>query len=289
MERKIPCTLSLLSLLIAYSSAYAGSEGAKPGYPDGFMLGAGAGVTEFMDSGTYSTTVGHASSSTSNRNFRFGFMGDVFAGYGRRIYKPFYFGTELGLNIFGVSEVSSSHSTQADVTANIIDDSHITTQEALLTTTRISGNVFVPFFDIKPGLLVTPNSLLFARIGVNYNQLNVRRQSSYQSSSIYEDNAVVISESSAYSELYSSEKKQLIGLRAGLGFEYLISDNLGLAANYVYAFYNSVNLQGVGTSNQAVCDLIEGCNVNENGTYVASGKSKISDQQALLKIIYHLT
>jgi opacity protein-like surface antigen len=289
MERKIPCTLSLLSLLFAYSSAYAGTEGAKPGYPDGFMLGAGAGVTEFMDSGTYSTTVGHASSSTSNGNFRFGFMGDVFVGYGRRIREPFYFGTELGLNIFGVREVSSSHTAQADVTANIFDDSHITTQEALATTTRVSGNVFVPFFDIKPGLLVTPNSLLFARIGVNYNQLNVRRQSSYQSSSIETNEAIIIAQSSAYSGLYSSEKKQLIGVRTGLGFEYLISDNLGLSANYVYAFYNSVNFQTIGTSNQAVCDLIEGCSVNGNGTYVASGKSKISDQQALLQLIYHLT
>jgi len=167
MERKIPCTLSLLSLLIAYSSAYAGTEGAKPGYPDGFTLGAGAGVTEFMDSGTYSTTVGHASSSTSNRNFRFGFMGDVFAGYGRRIREPFYFGTELGLNIFGVSEVSSSHSMQANVIAGIDGgDDIITTNEALSTTTRVSGNVLVPFFYIKPGLLVTPNSLLFARVGV---------------------------------------------------------------------------------------------------------------------------
>lgn len=289
MERKVPYTLSLLALLFAYSPSNAGTEGQKLGYPDGFMLGAGAGLTEFMDSGTYSTTVVHTSSSTSNRNFRFGFMGDVFVGYGRRIYKPFYFGTELGLNIFGVSEVSSSHSAQADITTNIFDDSHFTTNEVLSTTTRVSGNVFVPFFDIKPGLLVTPNSLLFARVGVNYNQLNVRRQSSYQSSSMDTNGPVIISESSAYSGLYSSEKKQLIGLRTGLGFEYLISDNLGLAANYVYAFYSSVNLQGTGTSNQAVCDLIEGCNVNNDGTYVASGKSKISDQQALLQVIYHLT
>ena len=87
MERKIPCRLSLLSLVLAYSSGYAGSEGAKPGYPDGFMLGAGAGVTEFMDSGTYSTTTGHASSATNNRNFRFGFMGDVFVGYGQRAFQ----------------------------------------------------------------------------------------------------------------------------------------------------------------------------------------------------------
>ena len=289
MERKISCALSLLSLALAYSPAYAGTEGSKPGYPDGFTLGAGAGVTEFMDSGQYNILAGNTLNSLNNRSFRFGFMGDLVAGYGRRIGEPFYFGTEFGLNIFGTRKTSSSNAVQTGVTVtNEEDDISVITNEELSGKTTVSGNVFVPSFDIKPGLLVTPNSLLFARVGINYNQLNVKRQSAYQASGTFiTGNDLTLTK--VYSGLYSSEKKQLIGLRTGFGFEYLISDNLGLAANYVYAFYNSVNTQGTSISREVACDTLEGCHVNENGAYTASGKSKISDQQALLQVIYHLT
>jgi len=289
MERKTSCTLSLLSLLITCSAAHAGTAGPKPGYPDGFMLGAGAGVTEFMNAGSYRISAGNTGKSADSRSFRFGFMGDGTAGYCRRVHEPFYFGTELGLNIFGTRKTSSSRSTQLSVTVEESEfETSVLTHDALSTTTTVSGHVFVPFFDIKPGLLMTPNALLFARVGVNYNQLNVKVQSSYQSSAtlISGPNTQIIT---THSGLYASKKKQLIGLRTGLGFEYLISDNVGLAANYVYAFYNSVNTQSTGTSNQTSCDVFEGCHVNTDGTYTASGKSKISDQQALLQLIYHLT
>tara|TARA_R110002126_G_scaffold273866_1_gene418595 strand:+ start:119567 stop:120394 length:828 start_codon:yes stop_codon:yes gene_type:complete len=275
---------------MAYTSAYAGTEGQKTGYPDGFMLGAGAGVTEFMDSGTYNTTANNLVNSTNNRSFRFGFMGDVIAGYGRRVYKPFYLGTELGLNIFGTRKTSFSRASQLDVTVvqTEFGSSSVVRNDTLSDTTTVSGNVLVPSFDIKPGLLVTPNSLLFARVGINYNQIHVVKNSMYQSSGLFTSpDATELT--MTQSGLYSSEKKQLIGLRTGVGFEYLISDNIGLAANYVYAFYNSVNTQMVGTSSRVACDTIEGCHVNGDGTYVASGKSKISDQQALLQLIYHLT
>ncbi|MDF1683203.1 MAG: hypothetical protein P1U36_00955 [Legionellaceae bacterium] len=289
MERKIPYTLSLLSLFIAYSSTYAGTEGQTPDYPNGFMLGAGAGLTEFMDSGAYSTSTRNVLSSTTNRSFRFGFMGDVTAGYGRRVYQPFYLGTELGLNIFGTRKTSSSYSTDTAMTVeDSVFDVSVITEEALSTTTTVSGNVFVPFFDIKPGLLVTPKSLLFARIGVNYNQFNVVTQSSHLASGTV-INAGATESGTALSGLYSSEKKQRAGLRTGLGFEYLISDHVGLAANYVYSFYSSVNTHATGVSSSEACDVFEGCHVNGDGTYVASGKSKVSDQQALLQLIYHLT
>lgn len=290
MERKIHCTLGLFSLVVACSSGYAGTDGQSLIYPDGFMLGAGAGVTEFMDAGSYSTSTRITLSSVNSRSFRFGFMGDVIAGYGRHVYKSFYLGTELGLNIFGTRKTSSHHATQTSITVDDTEFTSITTtvNEALSSTTTASGNVFVPFFDIKPGLIVTPNSFLFARVGVNYNQLNIVTQSLHHASAT-QINADATILNATQSGLYSSDKKQLIGLRTGLGFEYLISDHIGLAANYVYSFYNSVNLNATGVSNSEACDVFEGCHVSGDGTYVASGKSKISDQQALLQLIYHLT
>ncbi|MDF1828057.1 MAG: hypothetical protein P1U39_07235 [Legionellaceae bacterium] len=289
MERKIPYTLGLVSLVMACSSGYAGTEGQSSGYPDGFMFGAGAGVTEFMNSGTYNTSTNNILNSTNNRSFRFGFMGDLIAGYGRRVYKPFYLGTELGLNIFGTRKTSSSRASQMNVTVvqTEFGSSSVVRNDVLSATTTISGNVLVPSFDIKPGLLVTSNSLLFARVGINYNQIHVVENSTHQSSGTLTTDTTELTATTA--GLYSSEKKQLIGLRTGVGFEYLISDNIGLAASYVYAFYNSVNTQQAGTSGRVACDTLEGCHVNGDGTYVASGKSKISDQQALLQLIYHLT
>ncbi|MDX2346465.1 MAG: hypothetical protein QNK11_06325 [Legionella sp.] len=284
--------LGLLSCLVINPTVQAGTMGDKPGYPDGWALIAGAGETEFMNAGTYTLAANGISKNLGVKSFQFGFMGDLAVGYGRRISNPFYLGSEAGVLIFG-NRKTSSHTTVRNTTevtqiTGVFPPSTITLNGALSSTLTVSGNVVVPYFDLKPGLLVSDNSFLFGRIGVDYNQIKVRTASNYVESGRDESNGVLLNSTSTSASFASTHKKQVAGLRTGLGFEYLLTENVGLSANYIYAFYRTLGASTAGVNNQLVCDIYEGCPVSADGTYSASGRSKMSDQQVLLELNYHL-
>ncbi len=275
---------------------HAGAMGEKTSYPDGWAFIAGAGETEFMNAGSYTLTASDMTKSRDMKSYQFGFMGDLAVGYGRRISNPFYLGSEAGVIFFGTRKTSSSNTTSNTtiVTETFrAEDPPFETaviNHVLSSSLTVSGNVIVPYLDLKPGLLISESSFLFGRIGVDYNQIKVRAVSNYGSTGIVvattERDAVGTSTSATLS---ATHKKQLAGLRTGLGFEYLLTDNIGLSANYIYAFYNTFSTSASGSSSQVACDIYEGCPVNSDGTYSATGRSKMSNQQVLLELNYHLT
>jgi opacity protein-like surface antigen len=286
--------LGLMSCFALSPHAYAGTMGEKPTYPDGWAFIAGAGETGFMNVGTYTLSANGLSKTPRTRSFQFGFMGDLAVGYGKRISHPFYLGSEAGVIFFGTRKTASQ--TTAGGTTVIQDspvfgeDKTVTVTRALESTVTASGNVIVPYIDLKPGLLISDSSILFGRIGVDYNQLKVRTASNYRGSgqSIPAAGPSLVSGSSSAS-FASTHKAQRAGLRTGLGFEYLLTENIGISANYIYAFYSTLVTATNGTMNQVTCDASEGCPVNSDGTYSATGRSKMSDQQVLLELNYHLT
>jgi hypothetical protein len=295
MNKKINSyRLSVLSCLIMSPGLYAGTLSEASRYPDGWAWIAGAGETEFMNTGSYALAANNLIKRQSTKSFQFGFMGDLAIGYGKQISHPFYLGSELGVIFFGNSKTSSSSTTSnltvvtqtnpADPAINRV----ITIDQTLSNTVTVSGHVIVPYFDLKPGLLISDNSFLFGRIGVDYNQIKVRTQSNYSlnNARLNDDGDTFTHNTSAGFSTKST--KQLAGLRTGLGFEYLLTENLGLSANYIYAFYSSFNKSKTASIDQVACDIAEGCVLNSDGTYLATGRSKMSDQQVLLELNYHL-
>ncbi|MDF1646215.1 MAG: hypothetical protein P1U61_04420 [Legionellaceae bacterium] len=287
--------LSLISCLIISPGLHAGTVGDKAGYPDGWALIAGAGEAGFMNTGSYTLTASDMTKTRDTRSFQFGFLGDLALGYGRCISEPFYLGSELGVLFFGNRKTSSSNTasntTIVTETFNVDDPPAETASinHALSSTVTVSGNPVVPYFDLKPGVLISENSFLFGRIGIDYNQIKVNARSFYHSEGhVVKSSGRERASTGANASFSATHKKQLAGLRTGLGFEYLLTDNIGLSANYIYAFYNTFNTSATGSSNQVACDIYEGCPVKSDGTYAASGRSKMSNQQVLLELNYHL-
>ncbi|MDF1758612.1 MAG: outer membrane beta-barrel protein [Legionellaceae bacterium] len=286
--KKTTYKLGLISLLISCPTINAGSIGNQSFYPEGLSLIAGAGLTEFMNIGTYKTISGDMTNTYSSRAFQSGFVGDLALGYGISIKKPFYLGAELGVGFFGNTKNHSSSSSTDSTVVTDHDFSRIALiNNSISTQTSVSENPIVPYFDLKPGVVVANNTWIFGRVGVNYNEIKVKTSSQYNSSGgIITTPQLPLSTHDSYFTFNS--KTTLAGIRTGLGMEYLLNDKLAISANYIYAFYNTVKTSGSNNSKQISCDTLEGC-VAVNGPFTSTGSSKASDQQVLLELIYHLT
>ncbi len=296
MKRKtVSYSFGLLSCLAMSPGVYAGTMG-DPAYcyPDGWAFIAGAGQTGFMSSGTYTLGANGMSKTLGVKNFQFGFLGDLAIGYGRLVNGPFYLGSEFGALIFGnsktTSQTSASNTTIVTTEPELSVLKTVTVTRSLSSSVTVSGNPVVPYLDLKPGLLISDNSFLFARIGVDYNQIKVRTTSNYTSfgQSVNTADGGDASTGASSAGFVTNHKKQRAGLRTGLGFEYLLTEKLGLSANYIYAFYSGLNTSTTGSIGQVSCDAYEACPVNADGTYAASGHSRMGDQQVLLELNYHL-
>jgi opacity protein-like surface antigen len=291
MKRKTASySLTLLSCLMINPAVYAGTMGDKPGYPDGWSFIAGAGETGFMNVGTYAISANGVEKQLNTRGFQLGFMGDLAVGYGLHVSNPFYLGSEAGVLFLGNRKVSSLNTANntAVVTQSFIIDSTVTLNQNFSSKVTVSGNPIVPYLDLKPGVLLSENSFLYARIGVDYNELKVRTTANYNALGVVEAVGGPTTSGSLEAGLASTHKKQRAGVRTGLGFEYLLTDNLGMSANYIYAFYSGIKTSSGGPISKLACDTVESCPVNSDGTYTASGHSRISDQQVLLELNYHL-
>lgn len=291
MERSLSRTLSLFSLCVTSASLTAGTMSQALTYPDGLSMAVGGGGMGYTNSGAYTSTAGAPSTANAvtARSYQLGGVGNIALGYGQHLGTPFYLGGELGLAIYGAKNLATSSTAQSNTTVTntgLLPASTVNTYQVLSTRTTLSQNTWVPFFDLKPGIFVSNNQLIFARLGVNYNELKVRTDSTFYSQGILIDGAPDTLVDTTTNLLFI-QKNTRIGLRTGLGIEYLLDEHLGLSANYVYSFYQAVNTSHSGLASQVACDVSEGCHVNSDGMYTANGHSKISDQEILLQLVYH--
>ena len=286
MEWKVP-PLSLIYLLVVCPSAQALlSNNAKASLPSGFSIAAGLGLTSFMTSTTSNTSAATIQKTANNTNNRYGMLGNFALGYNRNYRDRYYLGGEFGVNLLGARKTTLDSIIQNRTTVSHDLDIAIV-NSALSTATNVSEKIAVPVLDIKPGLFLNPNTLVFARVGMSFNTMDLNASSSYQSDGNVQSSGSRTS-ASTLSTFYNATTKQTIGLRTGLGFEYLITDKLGLSANYIFTGYNGVQLNGSQPSNQIACDTFEGCSVDKNGVYTTTQRSTVSVQDVMLQLIYHM-
>lgn len=295
MQQKVPYKLSLICLLIASPPTNSLTTNQSTSYPNGFSLGAGVGVTSFMTNTFQHVSAANTSDVEKNLAFKYGAMGNIFLGYNKKVRDKYYLGGELGLNLLGATTTSLTNTARG--TAVVTDAPQfptpitftVTTVSSLSTTTTVSSNSLVPTLDIKPGLFLSPEALLFAKIGMSYNQMVIKSNASYQETGTLAGKAAVkgLQTATSSSDFSNSHTSHLIGLRTGLGFEYLLTEHVGVGANYLYTFYNTAKMGATSASNQVACDTYEGCVVNNKGTYTTAVKSTMSDQEVMLQLIYH--
>lgn len=256
----------------------------------GATIGAGIGANTFMSNITQNNILGDTQNSfyASNRIYQYGVMGNILAGYGNVYSNCFYLGTELGLNIFQPTETSFSYIAQASSVVTDTSFFNVTAQTsaAIHSTTQVSRKNVEPTLDIKIGALVAPNLLAYLRGGINYDQLQIKSQTSYLTQGVAAGINEPLPPASASSLFTHSQSKNSIGFRAGAGMEYMATPCLGVSANYIYTFYKNLENNASGTADAVTCDIFEGCVVN--GVPVEElNKAKVNDQQVLVGLIYH--
>jgi len=188
--------------------------------------------------------------------------GRLLAGYGTNL-QNFYLGSEL------FASISPTHMTvhgTGGETGSSIDgvlQEEVLTQPLLKVQQKpLEGGV-----DLRPGLFLTQTTLLYGRVGVAVNQINVMVDNATTTDFLppfFPENA------SFPIELSASTSKVLTALRLGLGLEQFITKNLAIRADYIHTQYPAIEL-----SNRMQRDITEFDPFIGSGTATAIAHAKV--------------
>lgn len=102
---------------------------------------------------------------------------------------------------------------------------------ALAYHTSLNMNVFEPAFDLKPGVFLSKNTMLYGRIGAAVNTLTLEQNAHYN----------LVNNASEFTE-NDSTSSTVVALRAGLGIEHHLHDRFNVFMDYVYTDYGDISL-----------------------------------------------
>ena len=180
-------------------------------------------------------------------------IGGLFLGYAH-MFHTFYLGAEAG----------ADYADQADRISTFVHDYN--NVEELVSDTDVKLGSVSYFFDIKPGLLLTQNTVLYLRLGVGVNQIKTAN------TTIVDDFVGF----PAHGELSLFSKKYETGFRVGLGIEGMITKCLSLRADYVYSYYGTFNDTGSSPFSFGVATLS-----------TTTSLSRITTQTVLVGLAFH--
>lgn len=295
MELKPRKRVGLLCLI------FAGSSISVYGQPscnfNGLNVGGGLGLIDLRPSVSTTFTQNTLTADGKGHANGLGAKGNLFVGYSVTPNDWLYLGGELGLNLTNKREVTVHTNGGVNYTVTGTDATVGATGYANINirtnnTTTATRRIIEPTLDVKPGLLITPNTVLYARVGMSFNTINIESKTGYNAVGNQSVNIPFVysnTTSASTSQQFSqSNERNVIGWRAGFGLISMMSSNLGLSADYIYTSYNHGSLNRTSPGNQVACDIMEGCSVNPDGTYTSSSKTDVSDHEVLVQLVYYL-
>ncbi len=160
------------------------------------------------------------------------FRGNLFAGYGRQ-YKRFYAGLEVFAQYFSYSRSKVDDHFFSIPIGSIVN---VTALNSVVTHTEIDPWQFG--IQARPGLLLTPCTLIYGTIGTSGARIKARSDAT----TIYPD-ALALS-------IPLSARSTRATLRAGGGIEQALRCGWHIRADYLYTNYGSLKMSGstAGTS-----------------------------------------
>lgn len=161
----------------------------------------------------------------------------VYTGYAY-VWEDAYLGLEGLLNTSGY-RVQTKHAFTA-IAANEIarlSSFNASIKNTTLIKTRLSP--IEPAVDIRPGLFLTPCTLLYGRIGVAYNKASVQAIHNTSISIAASPNTLLIEDNA---KNHFTKHKKVSALRLGFGIEQILCDNLSIRADYVNTNYRGVKV-----------------------------------------------
>ena len=188
------------------------------------------------------------------------FAGSIFAGYGFGC-EPFYIGAEIFVK--GANFKTRSSNSDSSGSRLIINDGNVlpgpgaawfgsNTTQSLSSDTHIKLNPIEFGIDLRPGVLLTCDTLLYGRVGVTWNKISVRTDSSASvtfNSATPDIGFSAIGATAAVSPALTvgnsiSNKKTKAAFRVGGGLEQIFCDCLAVRLDYTFTYYGKVCVSG---------------------------------------------
>lgn len=204
----------------------------------------------------------------------------LYAGYGYA-YQGLYFGLEAFLKYAKYKAESVSRFTNE---MNLLQPTgqvnlSLLVKSANSTITKTKLGQLEPGIDFRPGVFLTPGTLLYGRIGMAYNKASV--------TAALNDNLSVsgvgpLAVQSTLNPTILLNKHQKIGvLRLGLGFEQRICHNMSIRADFIHTNYRGVKM-GKQTN---VVSSASGLTLTQSNNFLLKS---LSNNAVMLGISYYL-
>lgn len=153
----------------------------------------------------------------------------VFAGYGFS-YDPFYFGGEFS---FKKTNANASATNAAAFTVAGTNTFNV------VSTTSVQLRSVEFALDARPGIVLTCNSLLYARVGVTRNELTLK--------TVQNLTAAATGFPQATFPIPQTNARNVTGLRLGGGLEQKIDQYLSLRLDYIYTHYQRMQINNAAS------------------------------------------
>ncbi|MBS0623030.1 MAG: hypothetical protein JSS62_00225 [Verrucomicrobia bacterium] len=196
------------------------------------------------------------------------YQGSLYTGFGKQ-WKRFFLGSE----IFAQASQNQKIQQQTPVKLDVIIDQSILDQSVVTTTVEIAPLQYG--IDVRPGWLLSPQALLYARAGTSLATITATSNTNFFGFDQHDPPNYTYS-------LQQNLSKRLSGcsLRLGVGLEQVISRHLRLRGDYTFTNYGFINLSGnkAGTTNLGAPTSING-----------SMLSRFNDHALSLGLCYYFT
>lgn len=254
-----PSTLSLPLLVL--STLPLAALAHESHYHSGFYMGGGLGGSQYVADFDNDINVNYGdaygdpqSVSTPDHSQlqEYGAVGQFQVGYAY-FHGAFFIAGEFGLNVN-----STIYNFEQDLTVNNVGSYVDTYYVTLASNPELEFNNIEPTLDIKPGFRMTPNSLIYLRFGMAYNELELKNQINFI------DNIVGPDAQYYAKSLKISDSDSGLFFRMGVGVEQKFSDKVAVSLDYIHTNYGSVTASGVTNTPAFGGDVINGFTASQS-------------------------
>ena len=289
--------LKLIALLVTTMGMPVSVMAINKTMFNGFYAGAGVGELQNAAQINSSASVIYNSFFSLNNQliashhenvFQYSGLGALYVGYGHFINEcPYYLAAEVFINWAHRKNSLSNYVSyeKPQQQANNFDDG----DDYVITATDIASAKLRNTeygIDIRPGYLFDTNTLVYGRVGLGFNKVNIKNKLI-----VTYDNFVNFSSLGKHSNttLAPNHSKNKTALRLGVGLEHNLSDNISVTADYIYTYYGKIKASGMGDSIVANGEDIIDSDISpavSNGETVQSS-TRLYNQAVMLGIKYY--
>lgn len=288
----VQIAIATMALTLTASSSFAAFNGFYLGAAAGGSFATGnqhlnesttSGISAVDSDGTVSplasTIVPLNVASAMKKN---SVIGELFAGYEYSCNR-FYLGGEIFVND---SSYQMKNSVDTGINQNLFSNAlQLVGSGDVDSKAKISS--FQYGVTLRPGILITPTSLLFARIGTTIANRKYTVKDAESVNLIFNPTffGEVIPNGAANTNLNLSKSKTNASLQVGGGLEQYFAKHWSVRMDYVYTYYGKLTVSGSNATTQTISFVDGGVITSINAT--GNNSVKLSDNAVTLGIAYH--